>query len=216
MAQKPLSIPVGTRFGSFTVTGLPHFLPGKSGTYVLCTCDCGKTIEIKQTHLNTGKRNRCFSCFSAQYVNRVGPRKHGVTSRKHPSIYAREYRIWQAMRSRVSGRSSNPEHYCDRGITSCERWNSFEAFLADMGKCPPGMSLDRRDNDGGYTPDNCRWATALTQNNNSRHCVFLLVNGEKVALAELARRHGLKDRTVYTRYYKGERPPELLRPVNTS
>lgn len=77
------------------------------------------------------------------------------------------YRSWTSMLSRCRNRNRhNANRYAARNITVCDRWLSFENFLEDMGERPDGLTLDRIDNDKGYSPENCRWADALTQTRN--------------------------------------------------
>lgn len=94
----------------------------------------------------------------------------GERSRTHGMSRTREYRTWVFMRNRCFNRNAiNFERYGGRGITVCERWkDSFSKFFADMGARPPGMSLDRINNDGNYEPANCKWSTPVEQTVNRR------------------------------------------------
>lgn len=90
--------------------------------------------------------------------------------------------------------------YGGRGIAVCDQWvNSFENFLRDMGERPPGMSLDRINNQGRYEKANCRWALPTQQNRNKRSNRFVLFNGQSVLLKELAEMTGVDYRRLYKR-----------------
>lgn len=108
----------------------------------------------------------------------------------------RAYRSWEQMRSRCNKPTDKDyPDYGGRGITVCELWRDFAAFIADMGEPPPGMTLDRRDNNKGYCRENCRWATAIEQHQNTRANIYLTFAGETLCISEWERRLGFpKDR----------------------
>jgi hypothetical protein len=93
--------------------------------------------------------------------------------------------------------------YGGRGITVCDRWLTFENFLADMGERPLGRSIDRLDHDGHYEPDNCRWATAEEQANNKRNSAFMELNGVTKTITEWSREHGISENAVRRRLSLG-------------
>lgn len=122
-----------------------------------------------------------------------------------PIELKRLYWVWADMRSRCR----NPNHqsfknYGGRGITVCKRWDSFRNFYEDMAPRPSGLSLDRIDNEKGYSPENCRWATRKQQNSNRGYCIYVFDKSEKVTLKEYCRRHQIKYRPVVKRIkYRG-------------
>lgn len=134
------------------------------------------------------------------------PTTHGYATRKnrHPT-----YSIWLTMIARCHCPTSmGYPSYGARGIRVCERWRTFEHFLADMGARPPGTSIDRINNDGDYEPDNCRWATKKEQDNNRRTTQFLEVWGIRRPIMDWARRVGVSVKTIRQRLKMGW-PPEF-------
>ena len=126
-----------------------------------CQCECGTTVKVLGSNLRAGHTRSC-GCLQREHVLRL--------TFKHGKMDTPTYRSWKSMKRRCNAITS-PQYkdYGGRGIKVCKRWNeSFLAFLEDMGERPPGMTLDRKNNDKGYTKKNCRWATRSTQNKNRR------------------------------------------------
>lgn len=123
------------------------------------------------------------------------------------------YCSWQSMRDRCR----NPKNrayrdYGGRGIKVCDRWKSYAAFAADMGERPPGYTLERVDNDGDYTPENCRWASRRDQQRNRRINVYVTIEGARYLLAELADKSDLKRDTIQERAALGLTYAEVMSP----
>jgi hypothetical protein len=124
----------------------------------------------------------------------------------HGKIFSKEYKSWQLMKDRCFNQNNNRYHrYGGRGIAVCDRWlNSFENFLADMGECPEGCSIDRIDNDKNYCPENCRWATQTEQQNNRSNNTLLTIYGKTMSLGEWLKVNPYVDRkTVQSRLRLG-------------
>jgi len=123
---------------------------------------------------------------------------HGMTNTP-------EWETWRRIRARCYNENHhNYSHYGERGIIVCDRWlESFENFYEDMGDRPEGMSIERKDNDGDYTPDNCEWSTTETQNRNKSNNVWLELNGERKLQADWVRDTGLTLAAITSRRRKG-------------
>lgn len=137
---------------------------------------------------------------------------HGEShSRRTP-----EYRVWSNMRDRcLNPRHPNYKHYGGRGVRICPAWASYGCFLADMGRRPSAHhSLDRVNNDGDYTPANCRWALKSEQQRNKRGAILLTFQGETLPLAAWAERLGIAYETLRQRLKRGWSISEVLAPLS--
>jgi hypothetical protein len=132
--------------------------------------------------------------------------RHGHNRRGKRS---RTYNCWANMRARCKPGHQDATFYHDRGIQVCERWESFDNFLADMGECPPGLTIDRKDSNGNYEPDNCRWADDHTQKNNMRSNRILEIRGDRMTMSDAARRFGVNYRSLRSRIYILGLDPEI-------
>ena len=145
----------------------------------------------------------------------MGIPRHGHRPKGRPA--SPTYQSWQAMKSRCCcpGDQAYSE-YGGRGITVCEKWMRFDGFLDDMGERPDGTTLDRIDNNLGYDPSNCRWATPKRQQRNRRDTVFVTFDGKTYSIADWADILGIKKGTLRDRIvrYKWDTERALTEPVH--
>ena len=171
------------RFGRLVVQSELGSIKGRK--HWSCICDCGKSIVASTQNLNLG---RVTSCGCARI-------KHNASRGKHPL-----YQVWLSMRERCNNpKCKNYDRYGGRGIKVDPRWDDFNQFVADMGERPPGHSIERKDNDGDYTPKNCRWATQREQVLNSSRPKWITVDGVTKHLSGWAADLGIRPEVITQR-----------------
>lgn len=179
--------------------------------YWLCRCECGSEKEVRASHLKSGGTRSC-GCKKGSIISAVQT-KHGACRNGSSSS---EYATWSDMRKRCSSETHQAyKDYGARGISVCERWSKFENFLADMGPRPtPDHSIDRIENDKGYSPENCKWSTKEEQANNRRMTRKYTIQGRTMSLSGWAKEHGLNVFTVRSRLWLGWTIESALDPTN--
>lgn len=169
---------LGERFERLVVVRPARSSNGRKRVW--CVCSCGSRLIVHTSNL---KRGNTKSCGCLQRERSVAANTiHGYKGNE-------TYIIWKGMRGRCQSKES--KNYGARGITVCSRWDSFENFLADMGERPEGLTLEREDNDLGYSPSNCKWATYTEQGNNKRNNVRIEYNGQNLTYSEWSRVTGI-------------------------
>lgn len=193
----------GETFGALTAIAFA----GRSAAHRVmwdCVCECGTKVIVRWDHLRDGGTQSC-GC--------LVKRRMATLNRTHGKSKTPLYRVWRGMIARCEdGNSPHFKYYGGRGITVCAEWrNSFETFERDMGAgYRAGLSIDRVDNDRGYSASNCRWATDTQQSRNRRFNRLITFEGETRCLSEWAELVGIKASTLRERLRRGWSPERTL------
>lgn len=199
---------IGQRFGRLVALREDGSL-GKDQA-IACRCDCGATHRTRAHSLIYGRVKSC-GCFKRD--------RSSETNRVHGATETQEYRIWSGMKTRCFNTTRREyRFYGARGITVCDRWvngedgkTGFECFLADLGSRPSERhSLERDDNDGPYSPQNCRWATKPEQLRNRRGTVLISHNGLTKTAEEWSQDTGIAASEIRRRIKRGWAPARAL------
>ena len=187
---------VGRKFGRLRAVAFNH-MDKKGNSYWLCECKCGNSSIVRRGHLLSGDATSC-GCKLIDF-NKKNHTAHGMTNE---SIY----KSWYSMKHRCNNpNAANYSGYGGRGITVCDEWNDFDNFYewSISHGYRPGLSIDRINNNDGYYPENCRWATSSEQANNKRDTIFVTYNGQTHSIAEWARLFNVVYSTLSRRINRG-------------
>lgn len=197
----------GDKFGRLTLVSFHS--KAKTTLLWVCVCECGKQIIARQSNLVSQNTSSC-GCRKKELAGSYN-KTHGEGVK---GSITKEYRAWNDIKTRCyNPKTKCYPNYGGRGIIVCERWiESYENFLADMGRAPSSThSIERRDVNGNYEPDNCFWATAMEQANNKRNTCYVEMNGKTKSFSDWCRELGLNYNTAMQRVYRlGWTPIEAL------
>lgn len=196
----------GQKFGRLEVLKFSH-LDRKPYAHWLCRCECGTEKVIAGYLIKCGNTQSC-GCLHREIL--------ATSNKSHGSSRDPEFKVWCSMRDRCRNpRNRYFKHYGGRGIAVCDEWNSYERFIADMGRRPSSKhSIDRINNDGGYNKANCRWATQREQSLNTRRKIVIDTPNGPMHAIEAAQKYGIHYATILSRLNRGKSGDELLTPPN--
>lgn len=191
----------GKVFGRLTVVGRSD---RRRGTRPLwrCLCSCGNEHFTETASLVAGRVNSC-GCLKSE-LDHTRTRTHGMSS---DPLYG----IWLMIRQRcLNPNNKSFRDYGGRGIKVCTRWDDFSLFKRDMGPRPVGTEIDRRDNNGDYCPDNCKWVDRQINAQNKRNNRIITCDGDSLCIAAWSRKTGLSRGTIERRLNSGWQPERII------
>lgn len=182
---------------------------GRPMPYYECACECGgMTIRARQTIII---KRGVVSCGCARNEFRASGRARRRHGHAKAQAATKTYRAWQSMHARCS----NPHNigfssYGGRGIRVCAKWAKFDAFLHDVGESPPGHTLERKDVNGNYCPENCIWIPRLEQWNNRQNTVRVVWEGREHLAKDFAAKIGISSRLLRAKLQAGMPVSEIV------
>lgn len=185
---------VGKKYGSLTIkeiVGIKNFNCGRKTYVVKGQCECGSISVQNLNSVRSRKPKYCKTCKG---------RLHTTHSLSKSGLY----KSWQAMIQRCNNSKTKYYHrYGGRGISYPKKWKKFENFLEDMKhNWKKGLTLDRIDNNKGYSKKNCRWATRYEQIQNRKNTIFITYQNKQQTLSQWAKELKIPLKKLYTRYYR--------------
>lgn len=188
---------VGRKFGEWTVLRFDEMSYGKKHGRYICKCSCGTERSVIAYSLLNGQSKSC-GCEANKGIKGI--------NRKHGMCHSRLFGIWASMRRRCNHDNLKcSKYYHDKGIRVCEEWNnSFLPFYewAINNGYSDNLTIDRIDNNKGYYPENCRWATLQDQQRNRSVTIRIMHNGKLVCLSDVCKELNLPYKRIHKRYTK--------------
>lgn len=200
----------GQRFGRLTVVERDKEWCGKDlHAHWICRCDCGNFVSTSGQRLRNKTAQSC-GCFRKERMSEVSIKENTVHGQAHTKLY----KVFYGMKDRCyNPKNRKYKDYGGRGITICDEWlcdfSVFYSWAVSNGY-KVGLSIDRIDNDMGYSPNNCRWTGVGEQNSNKRDNHIITFQGETKTVSQWAEQLGVNSSVIYTRIRRGWEVEKVL------